>query len=66
MGDIDYSKQDFIDINNRLFRIARNKISENSKGIKDLDDDNKTKGESNLVVYGSELINNLNQMYSFS
>ena len=66
MTDTDYSKNDFIDINNRLFRIARNKISENSKGIKDLDDDNKTKGEKNLLVYGSELINNLNQInYTF-
>lgn len=64
--NIDYSKNDFIDINNKLFRLARNKISENSKGIKDLDDDNKSKGENNLVVYGSELINNLNQInYTF-
>jgi len=66
MGDIDYSKQDFVDINNRLFRLGRNKINENSKGIKDLDDDNKSKGEKNLLVYGSELINNLNQInYTF-
>ena len=34
MTDIDYSKNDFIDINNRLFRLGRNKMSENSIPLK--------------------------------
>ena len=63
---MDYSKNDEFDINNQLFRRARNNISQDSKGIKDLDDDEKDKGEKNLLVYGSELINNLNQInYTF-
>ena len=42
---MDYSKNDEFDINNQLFRRARNNISQDSKGIKDLDDDEKDKGE---------------------
>jgi hypothetical protein len=66
MTDIDYSKNDEIDINNQLFRRARNNISENSEAIKDLDDDDKEVSLKNLEIYGSELINNLKQInYTF-
>ena len=64
MTDIDYSKNDEFDINNRLFRQARNNIASDNVPIKDLDDEEK--GKSNLLIYGSELINNLNQInYTF-
>lgn len=63
---IDYSKNDEIDINNQLFRRARNNMSENSEAIKDLDDDEKSTAEKNLLIYGSEFINNLKQInYTF-
>jgi hypothetical protein len=63
---IDYSKHDEIDINNQLFRRARNNISENKEAIKDLDDDEKSTAEKNLLLYGSEFINNLKQInYTF-
>jgi hypothetical protein len=66
MTDIDYSKNDEIDINNQLFRRARNNISENSEAIKNLDDDEKSTAEKNLLLYGSEFINNLKQInYTF-
>lgn len=62
----DYSINDFIDINNQLFRRARDNMGENKKPIKDLDDDDKAKGEKNLLLYGSELVNNLKQInYTF-
>jgi hypothetical protein len=66
IDEIDYSKNDQIDINNRLSRIGRNNMSENKTPIRDLDDDAKAKGEKNLLLYGSELINNLKQInYTF-
>ena len=65
MTTIDYSKNDFIDINNRLFRQARKNIGENNVAIKDLDEGQQTQKE-NLLYYGSELINNLKQInYTF-
>jgi hypothetical protein len=64
MTEIDYSKDDFIDINNQLFRRSRNKMGDTSEPIKDMKDEEKAKGE--LQIYGSELINNLNQInYTF-
>jgi len=66
MTDIDYSKNDEIDANNKLFRRARNNIGENVEGIKDLDNTEKELSEKNLEIYGSELINNLKQInYTF-
>lgn len=66
LSDIDYSKNDNIDINNQLFRNARNNIGENSEAIKDMDYDAKGREKENLQIYGSELINNLNQInYTF-
>lgn len=64
MTDIDYSKDDFIDVNNQLFRRSRNKIGDTSEPIKDMKDDEKAK--EYLQIYGSEIINNLNQInYTF-
>ena len=64
--DIDYSTNDFIDINNQLFQRSRNNMGKNTKLIRDLDDDDKAKGEKNLLLYGSELVNNLKQInYTF-
>jgi len=60
MANIDYSKNDFIDINNQLFRRSRNNIGENATPIKNIVDDGKAK--DNLQIYGSEFINNLNQI----
>lgn len=66
MTTIDYSKNDFIDINNRLFRQARKNIGENNVAIKDLDDGLQQGQTENLLYYGSELINNLKQInYTF-
>jgi uncharacterized small protein (DUF1192 family) len=62
MTDIDYSKNDFIDINNQLFRRARNNIAQGTEPIKDMDFANKETAKSNLQIFGSELINNLNQI----
>ena len=66
IDEIDYSKNDYIDINNRLSRLARNNIGETSTSLKDLDSEDKALGEKNLQVYGSELVNNLKQInYTF-
>jgi len=66
IDEIDYSKNDQIDINNRLSRIGRNNMGETSKAIKDLDDDDKSTAEKNLSIYGAELVNNLKQInYTF-
>jgi hypothetical protein len=66
MNTIDYSKNDIFDVNNRLFRIARNNISALEEPIKDMDDHEQQNAENNLLIYGSELINNLNQInYTF-
>jgi hypothetical protein len=62
MANIDYSKDDFIDVNNQLFRKARNKLSENAEPIKNMDFVGKENAKNNLQIYGSELINNLNQI----
>ena len=63
---IDYSKDDFFDINNQLFRRARNNLGKTSKSIDELDDDEKALGEKNLDIYGAELVNNLKQInYTF-
>ena len=64
MATIDYSKNDFIDINNQLFRRARNNIGKSVPSIKDSED--KSGDTEKLGIYGSELINNLNQInYTF-
>lgn len=64
MTTIDYSKNDFIDINNQLFRRARNNIGKSVPSIKDSED--KSGDTEKLGIYGSELINNLNQInYTF-
>jgi hypothetical protein len=64
--NIDYSKDDFFDINNQLFRRARNNIGKTRKSIDELDDDEKALGEKNLDIYGAELVNNLKQInYTF-
>jgi hypothetical protein len=66
IDEIDYSKNDYVDINNRLSRLARNNIGETSTSLKDLDSEDKALGEKNLQVYGSELVNNLKQInYTF-
>jgi hypothetical protein len=66
IDEIDYSKNDEIDINNRLSRIGRNNMGENKTPIKDLDDDDKSTAEKNLSIYGAELVNNLKQInYTF-
>lgn len=66
MNTIDYSKNDIFDVNNRLFRMARNNISALNESINELDDDEQQNAENNLLIYGSELINNLNQInYTF-
>ncbi|AIW01915.1 MAG: hypothetical protein ASQ68_gp25 [Yellowstone Lake virophage 6] len=62
IDEIDYSKNDYIDINNRLSRRARNNIGKTVEGIDSLEDDKKVQGEKNLELYGSELINNLKQI----
>lgn len=62
MANIDYSKNDFIDINNQLFRRSRNNISENAIPIRNMDSANSENAKNNLQIYGSELINNLNQI----
>jgi len=66
IDEIDYSKNDQIDINNRLSRIGRNNMGENKTPIKDLDDDDKSTAEKNLSIYGAEIVNNLKQInYTF-
>nr|WPF46532.1 MAG: hypothetical protein [Lake Baikal virophage 5]WPF46545.1 MAG: hypothetical protein [Lake Baikal virophage 5] len=66
INEIDYSKDDFIDINNRLSRLARNKMGDNAPALKDMDSDEKTTAEKNLYIYGAELVNNLKQInYTF-
>jgi len=66
IDEIDYSKNDEIDINNRLSRLARNKIGETSTPLKELDSEDKATGEKNLSIYGAELVNNLKQInYTF-
>ena len=63
---MDYSQEDIININNQLFRRARNNMSKNTEPIKDLDSDVKDIEKKSLSIYGSELINNLNQInYTF-
>ena len=62
IADIDYSKDDYIDTNNKLFRRGRNNMGKTVEGIDSLDSDAKAQGEKNLEVYGSELINNLKQI----
>jgi len=63
----DYSNYDQFDINNRLFRLARNNIEKTSTPIKSLEEEEKKKEEKNLIFYGSEFINNLKQInYTFS
>lgn len=63
---MDYSQEDIININNQLFRRARNNMNENAEPIKDIDESNKLSAKSNLQIYGSELVNNLNQInYTF-
>jgi len=63
MTTIDYSKNDFIDINNQLFRRARNNIGEST--AEDLKVDDSSNNEA-VKIYGSELINNLKQInYTF-
>jgi hypothetical protein len=63
---MDYSQEDIININNQLFRRARNNMSKNTEPIKDLDSDVKDIEKKSLGIYGSELINNLNQInYTF-
>lgn len=63
----DYSSENEVNINNRLFRLARNNIEKNTPPIKSLEDDDKEKAEKNLIYYGSEFINNLKQInYTFT
>ena len=66
MTEIDYSQNDFIDINNKLFRQARDNLTKNAIPMKKLDDEDLKKETTNLQIYGSELINNLKQInYTF-
>jgi hypothetical protein len=63
MTTVDYSKNDFIDINNQLFRRARNNIGEST--AEDIKVDDLSNNEA-VKIYGSELINNLKQInYTF-
>jgi hypothetical protein len=63
MTTVDYSKNDFIDINNQLFRRARNNIGEST--AEDIKVDDLSNNEE-VKIYGSELINNLKQInYTF-
>lgn len=61
MGDIDYSKNDIFDINNQLFRRSRNNIG-NSEALDIKNSEDKDSDISDLLLYGSELINNLKQI----
>ena len=64
-NQIDYSTNDMIDINNRLFKQARDNLGKTSVPIKDLSE-GKEKEITNLQIYGAELINNLKQInYTF-
>jgi hypothetical protein len=66
MTSIDYSKDDMVSINQQLFRKARNNLSK-EQSIPIREDKDLEKNISNLQIYGSELINNLNQInYTFN
>lgn len=63
--NIDYSNNDIFDANNKLFRLSKKNIGETNEAIKKTDEDKDEKIDK-LIVSGSEIINNLNQInYTF-